>query len=255
MGSLNTAQSIKGINKFWPSYKVIHPIMDSNLTTLKLFLSSSYYSLFESNLYFNFVMLLDTNLSIVSYHINKELMISNIQLCQGLSFTKENMGKSSVSECLHKKNISIMYYYDNENIAFQSLTNCTIPIIVNDKIVAYLSTFFMNSKFDQISIDFFKLFAKSLDNTLMYHTLKINLTEYACKIMLPAFSTTSLSSCELEVLEQINRGYTNKEIANRLFISENTVKSYVQIISQKLSCENRTQIAVNSVLYSILKYI
>ncbi|PYG89575.1 regulatory LuxR family protein [Ruminiclostridium sufflavum DSM 19573] len=255
MGNFSTASYLEPTNKFWPSYKVIHPIMDSSLITIKLFLSSAYYSLFDSSLFYNFVMLLDTDLSVVSYHINKELMISNIKLCQGLNFRAENMGKTSVSECLQKKALSVMYYYQNDNIAFQSLTNCTIPIIINDKIVAYLSTFFMHSKYDEISVNYFKLFEKSLDCTLQFHTLKINITELACKTMLPTFSTASLTDCELEVLEQINKGYTNKEIANRLFISENTVKSYIQIISQKLSCENRTQIAVNSVLYTILRYI
>lgn len=255
MKSLTTSYPSEVNGNFGPSYKIIQPTMDSNLITIKLFLSSAYHSLFESNLFYNFIILLDTNLSIVSYHINKELMISNIKLCQGLNFREENMGKTSVSECLHKQTTCVMYYYNNENTAFQSLTNCTIPVMINDEIVAYLSTFFMHSKYDEISIYHFKLFAKALDSTLKYHTLKTNITEYACKIMLPTFSTASLSSCELEVLNQITKGYTNKEIANRLFISENTVKSYVQIICQKLSCENRTQIAVNSVLYSILKYI
>ena len=255
MENLNTERYTVSNKKFLPSYKIINPVIDSNLITIKLFLSTTYHNLFDSNLYYNFVMLLDTNLSIISHHINKELMVSNINLCQGLNFREENMGISSVSECLHKQAISIMCYYQNENIAFQCLTNCTIPVIINDKIVAYLSTFFMHSKYDEISVNYFKMYAKLLDSTLQFHTLKFNITEYACKTLLPTFSMESLSSCELEVLDQINKGYTNKEIANRLFISENTVKSYVQIISQKLSCENRTQIAVNSVLYSILKYI
>lgn len=255
MENLNEACSTGNRKNFWSSYKVINPLLDSNLITIKLFLSSCYCSLFDSNLYYNFVMLLDPNLSIVSYHINQELMISNINLCQGLNFRQENMGKTSVSECLHNKETSIMCYYQNENIAFQCLTNCTIPILINDKIVAYLSTFYMHSKYDEISFNYFKLFAKLLDCNLQLHAVKFNITEYACKTMLPTFSTTALSSCELEVLEQINKGYTNKEIASRLFISENTVKSYVQIISQKLSCENRTQVAVNSVLDKILKYI
>lgn len=255
MENLNTKNHIDRNKKFMPSYKIINPVIDSSLVTIKLFLASSYYSLFDSNLFYNFVILLDTNLSIISYHINKELMISNINLCPGLNFREENMGISSVSECLHKQETNVMYYNQNQNIAFQCLTNCTIPVIINDKTVAYLSTFFMHSKYDEISINYFKMYAKLLDSTLQFHTLKFNITEYACKTMLPTFTTESLSSCELEVLDQINKGYTNKEIANRLFISENTVKSYLQIISQKLSCENRTQIAVNSVLYSILKYI
>lgn len=241
--------------KFFSSYKIIHPLNDLDLITIKVFLSKFYPNLFDSNLYYNFVMLFDTNLSIVSYHVNKKFMVSDIKLCTGLNFKEEFMGKTSVSECQKNQDLSVIYYHQNENPAFQSLSNCTIPIIIKDKVIAYLSTFFMHSNKDEFSVDYFKMFTQSLEINSKLYSLKINISEYACKIMLPNFSMDSLSNTELEVLNEMNKGYSNKEIANRLFISENTVKSYVQIISQKLSCANRTQVAVNSILYSILKFL
>ncbi len=245
-----------GCNQVGPShfsYKVIHPINNSDLIILKLLLSTYYHSLFDLNLFFNFVLLLDTNLSIISHHVNHELMSSVIKLCPGLNFKEENIGKTSISECFKRNKESVINPRENENPAFQCLTNCTFPIIVNNKTIAYLSAFFMHSKKDKLSIEFFKLFAQSIESNFKLHSIKVNITEYACKIMLPNFSIESLSTSEREVLNQINKGYSNKEIASRLFISENTVKSYLQLILQKLSCENRTQIAVNSILYSLLK--
>jgi LuxR family maltose regulon positive regulatory protein len=49
-----------------------------------------------------------------------------------------------------------------------------------------------------------------------------------------------LSSKETEILECVDRGMINKEIANRLFLSESTVKTYLYKIYQKLDVKNRT---------------
>jgi LuxR family maltose regulon positive regulatory protein len=50
-----------------------------------------------------------------------------------------------------------------------------------------------------------------------------------------------LSKRELEVLQLINEGLTNREIAQRLFISLSTVKSHTGNIYSKLGVNNRTQ--------------
>jgi DNA-binding NarL/FixJ family response regulator len=56
-----------------------------------------------------------------------------------------------------------------------------------------------------------------------------------------------LSPREFEVLEKIVEGYTNSEIADRLEITENTVKSHVRRILAKLQAQNRVQAAVQAV--------
>jgi DNA-binding NarL/FixJ family response regulator len=53
-----------------------------------------------------------------------------------------------------------------------------------------------------------------------------------------------LSSRETEVLALLARGMGNREIAERLFISETTVKSHVANILQKLNVKSRTQAAL-----------
>ncbi|MDF2612260.1 MAG: response regulator [Clostridia bacterium] len=54
----------------------------------------------------------------------------------------------------------------------------------------------------------------------------------------------SLSGRELEIVEQIAEGLSNKEIANKLYISEGTVKNYITSILTKMDLKHRTQIAI-----------
>lgn len=53
----------------------------------------------------------------------------------------------------------------------------------------------------------------------------------------------SLTTRELEVLQHLATGATNREIASQLFISENTVKHHVHSILKKLKMKNRREVA------------
>jgi DNA-binding NarL/FixJ family response regulator len=55
---------------------------------------------------------------------------------------------------------------------------------------------------------------------------------------------TELSPRERDVLLLIGQGYSNREIATRLFISEGTVKNYVTQVLSKLELRDRTQAAL-----------
>ena len=50
-----------------------------------------------------------------------------------------------------------------------------------------------------------------------------------------------LTPRELEILELIARGLSNKEIASQLFVSENTVKTHSSRVFDKLNARRRTQ--------------
>jgi DNA-binding CsgD family transcriptional regulator len=50
-----------------------------------------------------------------------------------------------------------------------------------------------------------------------------------------------LTPRELEILEQIAAGLSNKEIAEALFVSENTVKTHSSRVFDKLGAKRRTQ--------------
>ncbi len=56
-----------------------------------------------------------------------------------------------------------------------------------------------------------------------------------------------LSSRELEVLDLLSKGFTNKEISQRLLISEKTVKNHLYSIFKKLGVQGRTQAALYAI--------
>jgi len=55
---------------------------------------------------------------------------------------------------------------------------------------------------------------------------------------------TTLTDREVEVLKLVARGFTNQEIADRLVLSEWTVRTHVRNILEKLHLANRTQAAL-----------
>ncbi len=56
-------------------------------------------------------------------------------------------------------------------------------------------------------------------------------------------SLTALTTREKEVLELVSSGLTNREIAAKLFVSENTVKTHLRNIMDKYHFKNRAQAA------------
>ncbi|MFW5838844.1 MAG: response regulator [Bacillota bacterium] len=55
---------------------------------------------------------------------------------------------------------------------------------------------------------------------------------------------TLLTERENSCLELIAQGYSNKEIAQRLYIGEGTVRNVISIILEKLALRDRTQLAI-----------
>ncbi|KML35934.1 response regulator transcription factor [Cytobacillus firmus] len=60
-----------------------------------------------------------------------------------------------------------------------------------------------------------------------------------------------LTKRELEVLREIAKGKSNKEIASSLFITEKTVKTHVSNLLSKLELADRTQAALYAVRHGI----
>jgi len=56
-----------------------------------------------------------------------------------------------------------------------------------------------------------------------------------------------LSKREMEVLKEMVKGKTNKDIAKSLFVSEKTVKTHVSHIFNKLQVSDRTQAAIYAI--------
>lgn len=58
------------------------------------------------------------------------------------------------------------------------------------------------------------------------------------------FNRSNLTSRELEIIEAVAEGLSNKEIAAKLFLGEGTVKNYISNILDKEGLSHRTQLAV-----------
>jgi DNA-binding NarL/FixJ family response regulator len=68
-------------------------------------------------------------------------------------------------------------------------------------------------------------------------------TEQMREALRAAMSSRGLTQREMEVCGMVAGGLTNREIADRLFISELTVKDHVKSILDKLEVSGRSQLA------------
>jgi len=66
------------------------------------------------------------------------------------------------------------------------------------------------------------------------------------------YPSPTLTSRELEVLKLVARGMSNREIADELYISENTVKNHVRNILEKLHLHSRMEAVIYAVRERLL---
>jgi len=67
------------------------------------------------------------------------------------------------------------------------------------------------------------------------------------------YSDESLTAREIEILKQVAGGNRNRDIADKLFISEETVKVHIKHIMEKLSASDRTQAVAIGVRRGIIQ--
>jgi len=58
------------------------------------------------------------------------------------------------------------------------------------------------------------------------------------------FSSFNINEKELDIILQVAEGLNNKEIAEKLYLSEGTVRNYISAILEKLNLRDRTQLAI-----------
>jgi DNA-binding NarL/FixJ family response regulator len=68
----------------------------------------------------------------------------------------------------------------------------------------------------------------------------------------PPAAAIALSIRELNVLNQVARGLSNKQIARKLGISDKTVRNHLSRIFRKLEAGNRTQAVMNAMRVGLL---
>jgi len=79
------------------------------------------------------------------------------------------------------------------------------------------------------------------------------LTEFKTGEVYREEATSAVSQREVEILQLVAKGATNKEIASTLFISENTVKTHLRNIMDKLHLANRSQAAAYAIRAGLVR--
>jgi DNA-binding NarL/FixJ family response regulator len=86
----------------------------------------------------------------------------------------------------------------------------------------------------------------------MVHAGKSHIPTVIAEKLAERMGTEELTHRELDVLEQIVRGKSNKEIATELEISEATVKTHINSLLGKLGVTDRTQAATAAIQRGIV---
>ena len=66
-----------------------------------------------------------------------------------------------------------------------------------------------------------------------------------------AKNSENLTESEWKIVRQVAKGFSNKEIADSLCLSEGTVRNYMSVILDKLELRDRTQLAIWAVQMSL----
>lgn len=124
--------------------------------------------------------------------------------------------------------------------------------------------------FDAIAAGACGCFPKQIDNRDLIHALETVAGGDA--LLAPAFTQrvfdrvraggregpgdafAELTDQEMQVLGQVTRGKTNREIATELYLAEGTVRNYVSSILSKLGLSNRTEAATYAMRHSIADF-
>ena len=119
--------------------------------------------------------------------------------------------------------IMLLTTFNDRDDIIRALNKGVLGVILKDNVASLIP-----------AIESVKLGNKILDNELNLKNL---------------FNTTKkdfdlLTQKEIEILEQIAKGLSNKEISEKLFLSEGTVRNYISGILEKLELRDRTQLAI-----------
>ena len=87
--------------------------------------------------------------------------------------------------------------------------------------------------------------------TAVYHG-KRYLPRHIASRLAERMMRTNLTARELEILGMLTKGLTNKEIANALDISDNTVRNHVMSVIGKLEVSDRTEAATAAIQRGII---
>ncbi|ATD31226.1 response regulator [Macrococcoides bohemicum] len=91
-----------------------------------------------------------------------------------------------------------------------------------------------------LDVDAYVLKERSVDElTETIHSVMQGKKEYSPELLPLMLTKNPLTDKEQEILKLIGEGLTSKEISQKLFLSDGTVRNYTSIILEKLGADNR----------------
>lgn len=138
------------------------------------------------------------------------------------------------NECTHYDKIQIMKKLC-PNIKVTILTdNANIEDILDSAKYGAIGFFLKQTPFKEFEINLFDIMNGKYRISM---ALSATLYEGISNVL----QNKDLTKREIEILELVSQGYSNKEIASKLFISTNTVKNHISNIMQKKNYTSRYQ--------------
>lgn len=148
-------------------------------------------------------------------------------------------GRTGVEICADIKAVSpttgiiMLTASDEESDLYESIKSGASGYILKD-----------GSTYDQV-VEAVRLVAAG--QSLISPSMATKLLEEFVQISRPQTPSSGLTNRELEVLRQVAKGMSNREIAAELFISENTVKNHIRNLLEKLQMKSRMEAAMYAV--------
>jgi DNA-binding NarL/FixJ family response regulator len=93
-----------------------------------------------------------------------------------------------------------------------------------------------------------------LDAITAVHSGSLYLPRHIAQRVSERIGRQELTKREVEILEMLAKGLTNKEIGRVFGISENTARNHVNSIIQKLEVADRTEAATTAILRGIIQF-
>ena len=94
--------------------------------------------------------------------------------------------------------------------------------------------------------------AEIIGNIRAVHSGQHRLAPHLAEQLAERMKRKDLSQREMEVLQFLVKGRSNKEIAAALFLSEETVKIHLKTLYAKLAVQDRTEAAISAIRHGIV---
>lgn len=151
------------------------------------------------------------------------LMDIRMPVCDGI------LGTKKIKEAKSSIKVLILTTFKDDEFIFQALKNGANGYILKNTPSAKIKEQIKLAHFGTMLID--PEMAQKLTG-MLNGTADRDLSGY------------DLTQREIEITKLVSQGFSNKEISERLYLGESTVKNYISTILDKLQLRDRTQLAV-----------